>query len=66
MSVEKLLELDRNTWNHTIGCRFLVFDRNAWNYIIGCKSKESKVGNQKAPFLIASTLRCRGGCDSFP
>ena len=25
----------------------------------------SKVGNQKAPFSIASTPRCRGGCYSF-
>ena len=23
-------------------------------------------GDLKAPFLIATTLRCRGGCDSFP
>ena len=23
-------------------------------------------GNQKAPFLIATTLRCRGGHYSFP
>ena len=23
-------------------------------------------GNQKAPFSIATTLMCRGGCDSFP
>ena len=23
-------------------------------------------GDQKAPFSIATTPRCRGGCDSFP
>ena len=23
-------------------------------------------GDQKAPFSIATTLRCRGGCNSFP
>ena len=26
----------------------------------------SKEGNQKSPFSIATTLRCRGGCNSVP
>ena len=25
-----------------------------------------KVGDQKAPFSIATTPRCKGGCNSFP
>ena len=30
------------------------------------KVKVSKVGDQKAPFSIATTPRYRGGCYSFP
>ena len=52
---------------------FSIFSfKFAWNQIlkhnIFYKVKLATVvkGNQKAPFSIATTLRCRGGCYSFP
>ena len=32
-SVWKLLELDRNTWNHMTVGKLLVLDRNTWNIL---------------------------------
>ena len=36
--VNKLLVLDRNTWNHIIVYELLVLDRNTWNHITINKS----------------------------
>ena len=40
-------------------------DREIWHRKKG-EERVSKVGDQKSPFLIATTLRCRGGGYSFP
>ena len=40
---------------------------NTYIYIYKSKKLATVVeGNKNAPFSIATTLRCRGGCNSFP
>ena len=57
-----------------IRVRILQGERKLWiqtNCVKKKKKKRVKLptvvkGNQKAPFSIATTLNCRGGCYSFP
>ena len=57
---ENMAEADSKFYNFRKTAKF----KSVWNYFwfeVSCK-----VGDQKAPFSIATTPRCRGECYSFP
>ena len=52
------------SWRHIIVYQLLQYDGSTWNYIVMLATLVE--GDLKAPFSIASTPRCRGGCNSIP
>ena len=64
--LSKLSVFDKNTWNHTTACNFLVLVRNTLYYISKVQLATIVEGDLKAPFSIATTPRCRGRRYSFP
>ena len=59
IDVRKSFVFDRNIWYQLNVCKLFVLDRNTWYYV-------EVEGDPKVPFSIATTMRCREGCYSFP